>query len=237
MIFAMTNTCEAKIILVGGSAEEAFLPKFVEYCGGKNAKIFVLAAGRESPDRQQLTLDTYRKILTDLGVDNKNIYTPNIMSRESCDDGKNLEFLDQATGILIGAGDQEILMDRLYKSVLKEKIVKKVSEGMVYYGVSCGAMVASAICIRGTNDGYTSTIPGIGILTKDIVDTHFTERTRKVRLQKVIERFPDQMGIGIDERTALIIDKDTTEINGDGRVYIIKGVEKTKDPEEKINDQ
>jgi cyanophycinase len=66
--------------------------------------------------------------------------------------------------------------------------------------------------------------PGLGILRNIIIDQHFTERGRLSRLITAVSYNPRQLGLGIDENTAVVISNDgTLEVCGDGTVTIVDG--------------
>ena len=66
--------------------------------------------------------------------------------------------------------------------------------------------------------------PGLGILQNIIIDQHFTERGRLSRLITAVSYNPRQLGLGIDENTAVIIGNDgTLEVHGHGTVTIVDG--------------
>ena len=66
--------------------------------------------------------------------------------------------------------------------------------------------------------------PGLGILKNIIIDQHFTQRARLTRLITAISYNPGNLGIGIDENTAIHLTKEgVLEVLGGGTVTIIDG--------------
>ena len=66
--------------------------------------------------------------------------------------------------------------------------------------------------------------PGMGFIENVIIDQHFAQRGRIGRLLTGIAQNPEVLGIGIDENTAIIVNKDCIfEVIGEGAVYIIDG--------------
>src|SRR6188508_2839706 len=66
--------------------------------------------------------------------------------------------------------------------------------------------------------------PGLGFLKNIIIDQHFTERGRISRLITAVSYNPYNLGIGIDENTAIILDPDgVMEVFGQGSVTIVDG--------------
>jgi cyanophycinase len=69
-----------------------------------------------------------------------------------------------------------------------------------------------------------STSSGLGLLPNYIIDTHFIKRGRFGRLAHAIIMNPEQLGIGLGEDTALIINNGAqAECRGSGMVVIIDG--------------
>jgi cyanophycinase len=62
--------------------------------------------------------------------------------------------------------------------------------------------------------------PGMGFLNGVILDVHFAERGRCGRMLSALAKFPDCLGLGIDEDAAMIIEGDEFEVVGDGSVFI-----------------
>src|SRR5207237_9459451 len=66
--------------------------------------------------------------------------------------------------------------------------------------------------------------PGLGFLKNIIIDQHFTERGRISRLITAVSFNPYNLGIGIDENTAIILDNQgILEVYGQGSITIVDG--------------
>jgi cyanophycinase len=71
-----------------------------------------------------------------------------------------------------------------------------------------------------------SMAPGLGFLSNAVVDSHFAERGRIGRLLAAVAQNPRNLGVGIDEGTAIVVDKrDKFEVIGRGAVYVLDGKE------------
>jgi cyanophycinase len=55
------------------------------------------------------------------------------------------------------------------------------------------------------------------------IDTHFSQRGRHGRLLTAVAHFPQDIGFGIDENTAMVVNKDHFEVIGEGAVTVIDG--------------
>ena len=90
---------------------------------------------------------------------------------------------------------------------------KDVKKGIVLAGSSAGASsMSSTMIVRGEPKfsplkDSIRLCPGLGILKNIIIDQHFTERGRLNRLITAVAYNPSNLGIGIDENTAIHIKK------------------------------
>ena len=101
---------------------------------------------------------------------------------------------------------------------------------VVLAGTSAGAAAMStSMIVRGepTSHPHKNAVrlsPGLGFLKNIIIDQHFTERGRISRLITAVSYNPYNLGIGIDENTAIILDgKGILEVFGQGSATIIDG--------------
>jgi cyanophycinase len=58
------------------------------------------------------------------------------------------------------------------------------------------------------------------LLPNLIVDQHFSQRGRFERLRNAIQENPTQMGLGIDEATAVLITAEHLQVMGNGAAYL-----------------
>lgn len=65
--------------------------------------------------------------------------------------------------------------------------------------------------------------PGLGLIRSVIIDQHFAERGRMGRLLGAVAQNPRLLGIGIDEDTAIVVEKGEFTVLGSGAVYVVDG--------------
>ena len=114
---------------------------------------------------------------------------------------------------------------------------------IVVAGTSAGAAGMSAsMIVRGesTPHPHKNSVrlsPGLGILKNIIIDQHFTERGRISRLITAVSYNPYNLGIGIDENTAIILDNEgVLEVFGKGAVTIVDGSQITYNEIAEVSD-
>jgi cyanophycinase len=199
--------------------------KIIELAGGAESDIVIFPMASEAP---LLVAASQRAELLALGAGRVDFIH---CSREDADDPANLIRLRSATCVFFSGGDQRKLTAALLGTRLLELIRAVYRRGGVLSGTSAGAAVMSRIMITGDEhplDGmtepsgrYIHTAAGFGFIDRAIIDQHFLKRGRHYRLQSLVARHPELLGIGIDEATAIIVNPDDTFTTlGDSEVLV-----------------
>jgi cyanophycinase len=101
---------------------------------------------------------------------------------------------------------------------------------VVFGGTSAGTAIMSPRMITGNGDftvidaARVETRPGLGLLAGTIVDQHFVKRQRQNRLFALVLASPDDLGVGVDEGAALLVeDSRTGTVVGEGAVLLVDG--------------
>jgi cyanophycinase len=142
------------------------------------------------------------------------------------DDHRTLEVLERATAVLFTGGDQARI-GTLVGTKSNELLASRLTDdGLVIAGTSAGATAMGRTMIVG-GGGYSvtreavHTRPGLTLLPDVVVDMHFTERGRFQRLLSAVAVEPDNLGVGIDEDTAILVKDDLFEVLGTGAVTVL----------------
>ncbi len=218
-------------LLVIGGAEDKYnerriLKKFLSLAGGENAEILIVPVASDYPE---FAADVYSQAFRNLGVANPRVLRAT--SRQDVFQADPDELLDGVTGVFISGGDQMRLVSLLGGTKFAEKLRKLVREtNIVLAGTSAGAAgMSAAMIVRGeaTSHPQKSSVrlsPGLGFLKNIIIDQHFTERGRISRLITAVSYNPYNLGVGIDENTAIILDgKGVLQVFGQGSATIVDG--------------
>jgi cyanophycinase len=231
----MSNRIHREIIgghlLIIGGAEDKYnerriLRKFLSLAGDEKANILLIPVASDYPE---FASDVYAQAFRKLGVANPRVLRAT--SRQEVIDADADALLENITGIFISGGDQMRLASILGGTKVAQKIDKLVRESeIVLAGTSAGAAGMSAsMIVRGepSSSPKRSSVqlsPGLGFLKNVIIDQHFTERGRLSRLITAVSYNPQNLGIGIDENTAIILNKEGhLEVFGEGTVTIVDG--------------
>ncbi len=107
---------------------------------------------------------------------------------------------------------------------MHEELNALLERGGVIGGSSAGATIQGSYLARG--DTRTNTVmmgdhvEGLGFIKNVAIDQHLLRRNRQFDLIEVIEAFPDLLGIGLDENTAIVVQGDRFDVIGQSLVAI-----------------
>ena len=217
------------LIIGGGKRPESVMRRFIELADGfDHGKILVLPmASSDPPDVGEFQANQIKQF----GAKNVSFL---IVSREEAMQDSTLSKLRGVTGIFFSGGAQTRLMKAIRETPFAKKIFQLYKDGAVIGGTSAGAAAMSKIMITGDEKWSNKrkdrafsrieaaniiTEEGLGFLKNVIIDQHFIRRKRHNRLISLILEHPDQVGVGIDESTAIIVYPDQTfEVIGENSV-------------------
>jgi cyanophycinase len=218
-------------LLVIGGAEDKYnerriLKKFLELAGREKAEVLIVPVASDFPE---FAADVYTQAFRNLGVANPRVLRAT--SRQDVVQADVEKLVDGVTGVFITGGDQMRLVSLLGGTKFADRLRKMVrSTDLVLAGTSAGAAAMStSMIVRGEPSSHphknaVKLSPGLGFLKNIIIDQHFTERGRISRLITAVSYNPYNLGIGIDENTAIILDdKGVLEVFGAGSATIVDG--------------
>jgi cyanophycinase len=218
-------------LLVIGGAEDKYnerriLKKFLQLAGDDKAEVLIVPVASDFPE---FAADVYTQAFRNLGVANPRVLRAT--SRQDVVQADHDALLDGVTGVFMTGGDQMRLVSLLGGTKFADLLRKKVRDtDLVLAGTSAGAAgMSTSMIVRGESTSHphrnsVSLSPGLGFLKNIIIDQHFTERGRISRLITAVSYNPYNLGIGIDENTAIILDgKGVLEVFGRGSTTIVDG--------------
>lgn len=218
------------LVIIGGHEDrrhdKEILTRFVELSGGENARIVVITAASKVADEMW---EVYDKAFGDLGV--RQCTHLSLESRQDANDEEKVRMVAEADGIFMTGGDQKRLLAIIGGTTLDAEMHTALKvRGACIGGTSAGASAMSGhMLAQGKTDllpekGAVSLGAGLGFLHKVVIDQHFSERQRLARLLSVVAQNPYLMGIGIDEDTALVVERGRgIEVLGEGSVTVVDG--------------
>jgi cyanophycinase len=135
--------------------------------------------------------------------------------------------LREATGVFFTGGDQERIATVIGGTATDSILQSLVATGaVVLAGTSAGAaMMSGTMIVEGDGHGVcrasVRTGPGLEFLPGVLIDQHFAERGRLNRLLSAVALYPHELGLGIDEDTAILVDGEHFEVLGSGAVTVV----------------
>jgi cyanophycinase len=159
----------------------------------------------------------------------KHVHVIDISQRDDAFDESSLKSIETADALFFTGGDQLNVTSLMGGSPLHNLLYRRIEDGFIVAGTSAGAaMMSNSMIISGNSDGAPKVggveiAPGMDLLSGTIIDTHFSQRGRHGRLLTAIAHYPQDLGIGIDERTAIVINNGTFRVIGEGVVTIMDG--------------
>ena len=220
---ATTGPDKGSLIIVGGgNVGPEIWTRFVELAGGAaNANIIIVTTADEDSSISR-GLSTEKEALQKLGVQQISfLHTrdPKIANTE--------EFvapLKKATGIWFRGGRQWKLADAYLHTLTQKEFNNVLDRGGVIAGTSAGATIQGSFMVRGDTKGNTIMIgdhtEGLDFMHHVAIDQHHLKRNRIFDLIDVIKSHPDLLGIGLDESTAIVVQKDIFQVIGVSYVAI-----------------
>ncbi|MFM2035894.1 MAG: hypothetical protein RL459_1159 [Pseudomonadota bacterium] len=217
-----------RLVVIGGAEDRlrdrTILRRFVDLCGGPSARLLVFTAASSDQDA---SWQGYEPVFRELGVDNCSQLA--VRSVEHANDPDLVNQLLSADGIFMTGGDQRRLMNLIWETDIARAMHTAFHvRGCCIGGTSAGAAAMSRLMLA---EGTTPRLPekdaaildlGLGFVSRAIIDQHFSERRRLGRLLSVLAQRPDMLGIGIDEDTALVIERaHSVEVIGKGAVTLL----------------
>jgi cyanophycinase len=209
------------VIVGGGLKDSAILKRFIELAGGPSAPLVLIPTANEN---DQFGPDwTYYKLLHDLGATNLTIL--HTRDRPVADSEEFVRPLQSAHGVWIGGGRQWRLVDSYLHTRTQAELFKVLGRGGVIGGTSAGCSIQASYLVRGAREGNTLMMApgyeeGFGFLRNVALDQHLLTRHRTNDLVAVVKKFPNLLGIGLDENTAIVVHGDDFEVLGASQVAI-----------------
>ena len=198
------------------------MQRFVKLAGGKeNAKlVYVPCAETENVGERQRTVESWKR----MGVKHATfIHTKD--RNQSNSDEEFLAPLKDATGIWFGGGRQWNLADSYYGTMAHKLMKEVLDRGGVIGGSSAGASIQGRYLARATPIGNSRIMApgyergGLGFVSGVAIDQHFSQRGRHKDMTQLVNRYPQLLGIGLDEATAIIVQKSRAHVVGRGNAH------------------
>lgn len=132
--------------------------------------------------------------------------------------------LTKARGVWFCGGRQWRLVDAYADTKVERLFHGVLARGGVIGGSSAGASIQSSYMVRGNPLGNRDAMAegyeeGFGFLPGAAVDQHFSQRDRLRDMEGLVASFPQLLGIGLDEATAIVVTGSIAEVLGKHKAH------------------
>ena len=220
------------LVLQGGvGLNPAIASAFVALAGGPGSQIVVIptaSVGDAGPPGMAEYLA--RRMKESFGVAAVTVVHTN--DRAEADSDRFIEPFRRSTGVWMLGGFPENLVHAYLGTKVERAIKELLDRGGVVGGESAGAMIQGSWLDTTDNEGFSPDIlalirkhasgAGFGLLTNAGIFPHFDKRGSAAAIKESAAD-PDQLAIGIDEETALIVSGDVARVLGSGTVSMYDG--------------
>ena len=170
----------------------------------------------------------YTAVFRHLGVEK--IDAVDVRTRGDGFKDDNIARLHHNSVVFFTGGDQLRITSQIGASPLYQRMIDIFNRGATIVGTSAGAaaipitMLVSGPGDESADSGRLIMAPGLGLLPDIVIDSHFAQRGRIGRLLGTVALNPKNLGIGIDEDTAIIVERGQQfHVMGSGAVYVVDG--------------
>jgi cyanophycinase len=220
------SEARGRLVAVGGAEDRegdcVILKEFVRLAKGAKARVVVMTVATDHPAEAGRE---YRNVFRRLGVDDTEVV--DVSAREDAAAPEALEKIGRATALYFTGGDQLHITSLMGGTEMQRLIHERHGKGLLIGGTSAGAAMMSNSMIVGGGGEENPRVeavrigPGMDLLVGTMIDTHFSRRGRHGRLLTAVAHYPQDLGLGIDENTALVVDGNEFEVIGEGAVTVM----------------
>ncbi len=215
---------QGSLVIVGGGGMPPDITKrFIELAGGPESTIVCLPTANPdplpNPPREGRFLERAgcKHVVTLSGRTLADVTSPEFLAT-----------LKEARGVWFGGGRQWRFMDAYAGTPAAEAIHDVLRRGGVIGGSSAGATIQGDYLLRGSPQGNFEMMAegyerGLCFLPGTAIDQHFTQRKRLPDMLRVMQLYPQLLGIGLDEATAIIVQGHVAEVLGKDQAHFFDG--------------
>lgn len=223
---------QGTLVIVGGGsmAGTGIQEEFIRLAGGAEDGRFVIvptAGGNRGNDGAIRAYDEANVIASWQRLGVKNVTMLHTHDPKVADTEAFVANLRQATAVWFNGGRQWNIVDSYAGTLTYREFHKVLERGGVIGGSSAGATIQGHYLARGDTSGPNVMMTeepthqnGFAFLKKSAIDQHINARNRWDDLIPVIQKYPELLGIGLSEGTAIIVTGDTFEVMGKWKVAV-----------------
>jgi cyanophycinase len=219
------------LVIVGGGSTEGtgIVEKFIALAGGVDKKFVIVptAGGNRNTDGAVRPYDETQIVASWVKRGIKNVKMLHTHDPKVADTESFASVLRDADAVWFNGGRQWNIVDSYAGTLTYREFHNVLARGGVIGGSSAGATIQGDYLVRGDTSGPNVVMTqeknhqkGFEFLRRTAIDQHINARNRWDDLVPVIQKFPNLLGIGLSEGTAIIVRGDTFEVMGKWMVSI-----------------
>jgi cyanophycinase len=219
------------LLIVGGGRMDGtgIIEKFIHLAGGSDAKFVIVptAGGNKTRDGQIRVFNEEAVLAHWKKRGLKNVRMLHTHDPKVADTEEFIKPLREANAVWFEGGRQWNIVDSYMNTATYREFHKVLERGGVIGGSSAGATIQGDYLVRGAIAGPDIMMTpepeherGFNFLRKTAIDQHINTRNRWDDLIPVIKKYPNLLGIGLSEGTAIIVNGDRFEVMGMWKVAI-----------------
>jgi cyanophycinase len=219
------------LVVVGGGSTDGtgIIEKFIALAGGPDAKfVIVPTAGGNRDNAGAVRAFKEEDVIAGwLRRGLKNVKMLHTHDPKVADTADFVKPLLDANGVWFNGGRQWNIVDSYMNTRTLKEFHRVLERGGVIGGSSAGATIQGHYLVRGDTENSNIVMTdepnhehGFAFLRKSAIDQHINTRNRWDALVDVVKKYPDLLGIGLSEGTAIIVTGDRFEVMGKWKVAV-----------------
>jgi cyanophycinase len=208
---------KGSLLIIGGNvgSQRDIWDKFTELAGGKDKAVLVVVT-TASGDSAAFDKKGVEEVKRQTGI--KNVTLLHTSDFKEANSEKFIAPLKNATAVYFEGGRQWRIADSYLNTLTHQAFIDVLNRGGVIAGSSAGASIIGSFLWRGDTKGAQILVgdhtQGLGFLKNSAIDQHLLVRNRQFDLVDFIRKAPELIGIGLNEATAVLVQRDTLQVLG-----------------------
>jgi cyanophycinase len=219
------------LVIVGGGSTTGtgIVERFIELAGGPDKKFVIVptAGGNRGPNGAVREYDAAQVVASWVKQGVKNVHMLHTHDPKVADTAAFAAVLRDADAVWFNGGRQWNIVDSYAGTRTYREFHNVLARGGVIGGSSAGATIQGEYLVRGDTSGPNVMMTeepnhqkGFEFLRRSAIDQHINTRNRWDDLIPVMTKFPNLLGIGLSEGTAIVVTGDTFEVIGKWKVTV-----------------
>lgn len=209
------------LIVGGGKIGPEIAARFAELAGGIDSPVVVIPTAEAREDYPS----SWAAGVFPGNLGMKRVTVLHTRSKQAANSDAFVAPLKTARGVWFTGGRQWRLVDSYLGTKVERELWNLLARGGVIGGTSAGATIQGSYLVRGAREGNVIMMApgyevGFGFVKNVAIDQHLLARHREKDLIAVVDAHPELLGIGIDESTAIVVQRDRFVVIGASKVGI-----------------